>query len=104
VLKYAKVVVTHGGHGTVVRALAAGVPIVVMPQGRDQFDNAIRITCRGAGITVKKNANADRIALAVRQVLDDEGYRRAAGRLGAAILSDANSGALVGELENLPTR
>ena len=31
---------THGGHGTVVRALAAGVSLVVLPHGRDQADNA----------------------------------------------------------------
>jgi MGT family glycosyltransferase len=38
VLEHASVVITHGGHGTVMRALAAGVPMVVLPQGRDQAD------------------------------------------------------------------
>src|SRR5258708_38590136 len=44
VLKDASAVVTHGGHGTVVRALAAGVPMIVMPQGRDHADDAARLT------------------------------------------------------------
>ena len=39
-MQQAAVVVTHGGHGTVVKSLAAGVPLVVMPHGRDQADNA----------------------------------------------------------------
>ena len=50
VLEHASAVVTHGGHGTVIKSLAAGVPLVVMAHGRDQADNAKRVTTRGAGI------------------------------------------------------
>ena len=56
VLRHAAAVVTHGGHGTVVRALAAGVPMVILPHGRDQADNATRVTTRGAGLAVKRTA------------------------------------------------
>jgi UDP:flavonoid glycosyltransferase YjiC (YdhE family) len=49
VLGHAALVVTHGGHGTVMKALAAGVPMVVLHHGRDQADNAARVTARGAG-------------------------------------------------------
>src|SRR5207248_8948080 len=49
-LKQAAVVVTHAGHGTVIRALAAGVPLVCMPMGRDQNENAARVVFRGAEI------------------------------------------------------
>ncbi|MGH3674270.1 MAG: glycosyltransferase [Mycobacterium sp.] len=100
VLKHASAVVTHGGHGTVVRALAAGVPLVVIPQGRDQADNAARVAARGAGITVKSGAHPEEIAGAVRQILGDAGYREAAARLGRIIREDAASGALVAELES----
>jgi MGT family glycosyltransferase len=48
VFKHASAVITHGGHGTVVRALAAGLSLVVMPHGRDQGDNAVRVTARNA--------------------------------------------------------
>jgi UDP:flavonoid glycosyltransferase YjiC (YdhE family) len=68
VLKYAGVVVTHGGHGTVVRALAAGVPLVVMPHGRDQADNAARVTSRGAGVSISRHAQPATIAAAVSRV------------------------------------
>jgi UDP:flavonoid glycosyltransferase YjiC (YdhE family) len=93
--------VTHGGHGTVVRARAAGVPTVVMLQGRDQADNAARVTARGAGGVIKKDAGPATVASAVRRVLNNPSYREAAERLGRSIRADAESGALVTELENL---
>jgi MGT family glycosyltransferase len=99
VLAHAAAVVTHGGHGTVVKALAAGVPLVVAPHGRDQADNAARVTARGAGVAVKRTATPAALAAAVRTVLDGPGYRAGAERLGAAIRRDAASGALVRELE-----
>lgn len=102
VLRDASVIVTHGGHGTVVRALAVDVPLVVLHHGRDQADNAARVVARGAGISVKRTAPPPKIAAAVARVLDDPSYRAAAGRLGAAIRADAAGTALVDELEDLP--
>jgi MGT family glycosyltransferase len=99
VLKHTGVVVTHGGHGTVIRALAAGVPLVVMPQGRDQADNAARVESRGAGVTVKSNASSTTIAAAVKRVLEKASFGDAAKRLGDAIRADAASDMLVRELE-----
>ena len=56
VLPYCSAVLTHGGHGTVIKALAAGVPLVVAPLGRDQPDNAARVVHAGAGLWVSKKA------------------------------------------------
>ncbi len=100
VLEHAAAVVTHGGHGTVVKALAAEVPLVVLPHGRDQLDNAVRVTARGAGVKVKRTASAATIADAVRQVLNDPTYQQAAAQLGAAIRADARSSSVIDELEN----
>ena len=102
VLRSAAAVVTHGGHGTVVRALAADVPLVVLHHGRDQADNAARVTARGAGLAVKRGASPDAIAKAVRRVLDDPSFGTDAARLGRSIRRDAASGAVVAELEDLP--
>ena len=102
VLMQAAAVVTHGGHGTVVRALAADVPLVVLHHGRDQADNAARVTARDAGVTVKRSASPDGIAKAVSRLLDDPEHRAAAARLGRSIRRDAASGTLVAELEDLP--
>jgi MGT family glycosyltransferase len=99
VLKCTDVVVTHGGHGTVIRSLAAGVPLVVMPQGRDQADNAARVESRGAGVTIKSTDAPTTIGAAVKRVLEQRGYREAAKRLGDSIRADASSDSLVSELE-----
>lgn len=99
VLQQAAAVITHGGHGTVARALAAGVPLVVMHHGRDQADNAVRVTSRGAGLSVSRSAKPAKIAAAVRRLLDDPSFRTGAERLGRAFRQDASSSLLVAELE-----
>jgi UDP:flavonoid glycosyltransferase YjiC (YdhE family) len=77
---------------------------VVLPHGRDQADNAARVAARGAGLVVRRTASPARIAAAVRRVLDDPRYRRAAQRLGGVIRDDAARGRVVVELEDLPRR
>lgn len=102
VLRHAALVVTHGGHGTTVKALAAGVPLVILPHGRDQADTAARVAARGAGIKLARTARPKAIAGAVRRVLENSSFRAAALRLGEAIRRDSDSDLLVRELENLP--
>jgi UDP:flavonoid glycosyltransferase YjiC (YdhE family) len=72
-----------------------------MPTGRDQPDNAARITHRGAGVKIAKTASSAIIAKAVQQVLDDPAYRLAAADLGAKLRAEAESGAAIIELESL---
>ena len=79
---------THAGHGTVIKSLAAGVPVVAMPLGRDQLDNAARVAHHGAGLKLKPKASSDAIARAVRRVLDEPSFRANAERLAAAIASE----------------
>jgi UDP:flavonoid glycosyltransferase YjiC (YdhE family) len=53
-LRRASVMVTHGGHGSVLGALAQGVPLVVVPLfASDQWDNADAVERSGAGIAVR---------------------------------------------------
>lgn len=104
VLRYAAVLVTHGGHGTAMKALAAGVPMILMPHGRDQPDTAARVTARGAGITLRRTATPQVIADAVRRLLQDTSYRQGAQRLGEAVRRDAAGDALIYELEDLPAQ
>jgi UDP:flavonoid glycosyltransferase YjiC (YdhE family) len=91
VLAEAAVVVTHAGHGSVLKALGVGVPLVCMPMGRDQKDNTVRVLCVGAGVRVSKDAPADRVAAAVRQVLDDPAYRAAARRFADTLAEAART-------------
>jgi MGT family glycosyltransferase len=101
ILQHAALLITHGGHGTAMKALAAGVPMVLLPHGRDQGDTATRVTLRGAGISLRRTAASSTIAAAARRVLQNDSYRRAAQRLGATIRRDAESDALVRELESI---
>ncbi|WP_400994923.1 glycosyltransferase [Agromyces sp. GXQ0307] len=104
VLPLADLVVTHGGHGTVVKALAAGLPLVILHHGRDQADNAVRVTERHAGVAVPRTASSVRIARAVAEVLGDASYRESSGGLGRAIMRDVAASPLLDELERIPVR
>ena len=49
VLPHMAAVISHGGLSTITAALTAGVPLVCIPQGRDQSDNAERVAASGVG-------------------------------------------------------
>jgi hypothetical protein len=90
VLKQASVCVTHCGHGTTLKALAAGVPLVCIPMGRDQNDTAARVTALGAGVRLKPSATPTQIRHAIRAVLEGP-YRKAAEKLAAAIAQESQT-------------
>lgn len=98
---HAAAVVTHGGHGTVMRALAHGLPLICLPMGRDQADNAARVVVHGAGLRLKRSAKPHQIAQAVQQVLERPGFRHHAQHLGQLIANDVAAGRAVHELENV---
>jgi MGT family glycosyltransferase len=91
VLAEASVMVTHAGHGSVLKSLAAGVPLVCLPMGRDQKDNTVRVLRLGAGVRLSPNAPPERIAAAVAQVLGDPAYGRAAGRFADTMAREART-------------
>jgi UDP:flavonoid glycosyltransferase YjiC (YdhE family) len=95
------VVVTHAGMGTVTRALAAGVPIVCIPMGRDQLDVAARVVYPGAGVRLRPSAKPDAIRAAVELVIAEPSFRIAAARIGASITADAAAQRGLAELEAL---
>lgn len=75
-------VVCHGGSGTLVAALSLGVPVVVLPMGADQPDNADRCEELGVGVSLEPvTVDATEIAGAVDAVLGDPDVREAASRL-----------------------
>lgn len=99
VLPSCSAVLSHGGHGTVIKALAAGVPLVVAPLGRDQPGNAVRVVHAGAGLRVGKKASAAALRNAIARVLDEPGYRAAARRMAATLAAERDEGLVVDELE-----
>ena len=78
-------VVNHGGSGTVVAALACGLPQVILPLGADQFENAKRVAALGAAIVVDDATSADAIQAALHTVLSEPNYRLSAKRIQAEI-------------------
>lgn len=103
IVPHASAVVSHCGHGTTLKALAAGVPMVCIPMGRDQNDTAARVTHQHAGVRLSAKASTDKIAAAVRTVLDDSEYRASARRLAAAIADEQQHVDAVTEIESLIT-
>ena len=86
VLEQAELVVCHGGSGTTLAALAAGVPLVMVPLFADQFENARRVAATRAGRVVQTQATtadaraidadaAPRITEGIEDVLGDVTYR-----------------------------
>lgn len=99
VLPSCSAVLTHGGHGTVMKALAAGVPLVVAPLGRDQPDNAARVVHAGAGLWISKKAGVPAIHDAIARVLDEPRYRVAAQSMAATLAAERSESLVVDELE-----
>ncbi|WP_369062276.1 nucleotide disphospho-sugar-binding domain-containing protein [Caulobacter sp. 73W] len=81
-------IICHGGHGTVLRPLSHGKPVVVIPTGRDQPDNAARVAFAKVGVRLPRWAGTRRIRKAVRDVLADSAYGRAAARLATKLAAD----------------
>jgi UDP:flavonoid glycosyltransferase YjiC (YdhE family) len=79
VMPHTAAIVGHGGFGTTLLGLAAGVPMVVVPLFADQPFNAARVAAIGAGIALDGGpAAVHRLAQAVERVLSEGSYRRCA--------------------------
>jgi UDP:flavonoid glycosyltransferase YjiC (YdhE family) len=73
------VVVLHGGHGTLARALAAGCSVVACPAGGDMSENAARVDWAGVGVRIPPRwLGARTLRLAVRRALRPEVRARVA--------------------------
>jgi MGT family glycosyltransferase len=99
VMRESAFVVTHGGHGTVMRALISRAPMLVIPHGRDQHDNAVRVTERGAGLSLMPDASVEAIRAAAERLLSERSFRAAATRLGDLVAAEAENSTVVQELE-----
>lgn len=92
------VVVCHAGHGTLVRALASGCPVVACPAIGDMNENAARVDWAGAGVRVPRRfATPHVLRLAVERALDDSSIKARAGEL-AAWTREHDSGAAAARL------
>jgi UDP:flavonoid glycosyltransferase YjiC (YdhE family) len=80
----ASLVVSHGGHGTVARALGAGTPVLVSPITGDMSETAMRVAWAGAGLSLPWRLCRPRpLRWAVRRALGDPSLAPRAGEIAA---------------------
>ena len=92
------VVVCHGGHGTVIRALSAGCAVVACPAGGDMHENAARVDWAGVGVRVPRRFATPRpLRLAVMRAAED-GRIRARARALEAWAAEQDPGRVGAEL------
>jgi UDP:flavonoid glycosyltransferase YjiC (YdhE family) len=101
-MSVADLVVCHGGHGTVARALAAGIPLLVSPAVGDMAENGARVAWSGTGVMLPKRLLSPRsMRLAARRVLGDPAYRLRAAELAAWAVEHDGAARAADLVENL---
>jgi UDP:flavonoid glycosyltransferase YjiC (YdhE family) len=85
VLRGCDLVVSHGGSGTFLGALAVGRPQLCLPQAADQFRNAQGGVSSGAALALPPGSTPDEVVAAVRRLLDEPGFRACAAAVRAEI-------------------
>jgi UDP:flavonoid glycosyltransferase YjiC (YdhE family) len=105
VLPHCRAVVSHAGSGSILGALAHGLPSVLLPMGADQPQNAARCEELGvARVLDAYRATPQAVRDAVADVLADPSYRSAAERIADEIASLPGPEHAVALLERLARR
>jgi UDP:flavonoid glycosyltransferase YjiC (YdhE family) len=88
-LTHADLVICGGGHGMVAKTLLAGVPLVVVPGGGDQWEMANRVVRQGSARLIRP-LTAEALVAAANGVLSSPGYLQAAKDAAASIAGVAD--------------
>jgi MGT family glycosyltransferase len=100
VLPLAAAVVSHGGSGTTLGALAYGLPLVLVPQAADQFDNAARAEKSGVAVVLRPGeVTAASVRAALARVLGDPAFAAAARTIAAEIAQMGTVDEVAGAVE-----
>jgi UDP:flavonoid glycosyltransferase YjiC (YdhE family) len=95
-------VVCHAGHGTLVRALSCGVPVVACPAAGDMAENAARVAWAGAGVSLPRRlVTARGVRLALRRLLAEPAYADRARELGEWAAINDGAAAAADSVEKL---
>jgi MGT family glycosyltransferase len=104
-MKRASLVITHGGHGTAMRALLHGVPMILMPAlAHDQPLVAATIQEWGAGRALPSDASVDILRATASEVLAQSTYRENAQRLSKQLVGVDGAANAATALEGLLSR
>jgi UDP:flavonoid glycosyltransferase YjiC (YdhE family) len=88
----ASLVISHGGHGTVARALGAGTPVLICPIIGDMSETAMRVSWAGAGLSLPwRLCRPEPLRWAARRILHEPSFAARAGEIAA--WGRANDGA-----------
>jgi UDP:flavonoid glycosyltransferase YjiC (YdhE family) len=91
----ASAIVSHGGHGTVARALGAGTPVLVCPIIGDMSETAMRVDWAGAGLSLPwRLCRPAPLRWATRRLLHEPSFTAKAEEIAA--WGRANDGAVRG--------
>jgi UDP:flavonoid glycosyltransferase YjiC (YdhE family) len=102
ILRSCEAVVAHAGSGSVLASLAHGRPLVLLPRGADQFENATVCSEIGVAVTIQPtDLSADRVRDALQQVLTDAAFAGAARSVAAEIVAMPPAASVA---ENLATQ
>jgi MGT family glycosyltransferase len=101
VLPDCALVITHAGLGTVMAALAHGVPLLCLPMGREQHDNAARVAACEAGLVLTPDAGVGEISHTIRAMLATPEYQTTARHMAATIALRDGREVAVDALESL---
>ena len=104
VLPHASLMVTHGGWQTVNAALADGVPLVCIPDGRDQPDNAARVLSVNAGVRVSKKSSPSKLRSVIASALEDRSIKQGARAMADALARSNGATVMADALERFPVR
>ena len=96
--------VTHAGWQTVNAALADGVPLVCIPDARDQPDNAARVLSVNAGVRVSKKSSPSKLRSVIASALEDRSIKQGARAMADALARSDGATVMADALERLPVR
>jgi UDP:flavonoid glycosyltransferase YjiC (YdhE family) len=86
IFPHAAAIVHQGGSGTTGQAMQAGRPMLIVPYGWDQPDNAARVERLGMGLHVPRNRySAETAAAALERLLGDSHFATRAAEVGAQL-------------------
>lgn len=86
----ASVVVHQGGSGTTAQALRSGRPMLFVPWGWDQPDNAMRVERRGSALSIRKDEySIDKASIAIDRLRNDEAFSKIASTAAAHIQKES---------------
>jgi MGT family glycosyltransferase len=101
VFPHARLVLMHGGMGTLLECLRAGVPSICIPLGRDQHGNARAAAAVHATTPVSADASASEIRAAIRETLDSATIRDGVSSMSRAMAGYGGAVTAADEIEDV---